>query len=1102
MFASHPLLNGERNYLKMKQNELSIRKRLFCKQNIYLALYSVESYISNRELMDKEDKEALSRLKDKFDEQNIEKWIKNIEERLHQLIDEEYYLQTKIFFKPKKYDDENEKVIFRPFHSSTLLDQITAVTMLNILIYDFDADNKISMSNLSRLIPHNFYGNRIAYEPERLFKPWQEQYKQYTSKANDYYKSFHENGEYKWEVNLDLENFFPSINSICLYNYIIQQIPVKYTEDDKIILCKILEKLIFVEIEKIHKEDLEIYLGGKKRKSCKFAIGLPQGLPQSYFLANLLMVEIEKFYKNVLPGEMVFYVDDSAIFTNEIKNIEDFGQKIETINEKISKWMNDLYEQSNDFIPSELRSFVAENIDLYGIKIHPAGDKSTISNITDGKKGEVYIHCIGRETSKTAFDINTSFSDEESKILLNKTECILKAVNSELEQINLELNDEQLSEEDRKYKESYKKKLVRYKKFFKYRNKDLRYREKSDTQSLQEELSQDLKFLEDVNGRQESLKDFFELYNEDTLGAAIDFALKAMKEMGEDYSALIEKIVKLNQLLFGKDNKYSSYLYFTYKEYIEQYNYEDPEVSKYTTLKKLVKQKTSYVRKKTDNIKTNLVKEELTKISNEYPLSGIIGQSFYSTVNLVTTNSCEMQRQCINALLSSLMQIEVSDDVILQKNNNRKITYLELRILIFLRNNNFSLEHFEKAKEDFVRDEYKCAIDYSIMQVLGIFRTFVSISAYIDNLILVHKYTCDIWKNGSKHLYFYTLHNQEHAVDLIQNSLKIIRAIDYIDISKNDYYVLFIACYLHDISMVTFPDLDSIQSGCFESNKIYSDFVKSIREETNNSNLAKRPVKKLLKEYYMRVDSFYEKLVRDSHARNSAAEIRNRHELSFIDSALREIVAEVSEAHGYNVNDVYKIKSTASSKLWSQKFTKIILRLADLLDMSNYRVSALVLNHNLDNMSKTSRFHWLSHLVTTGYEIETDYYIDKDKKVNFLENRSIVEKIILRVNVELPQLTHENSYGCKLMKLETIDKTTIKIKCGKECISNKCNFLCKWFAQKNYYLFLELASLQEYLESLPDNYFKSEIEVIVNSSDKNRLSSKQFTLLKKYVDGR
>lgn len=944
------LLNRERKYLRMKQSELSIRERLFSKQNIYLTLYSVESYISNRELLDKADKEELSRLMDKFDEKNIEKWIEKIQERLHQLIDDIHYLHAKIFFKPKKYDSENDKVVFRPLHSSSLLDQITAVAMLNILIYDFDSENKISMSNFSRLIPHNFYGNRVAYEPEKLFKPWQEQYKEYTTKANDYYKNFHENGEYKWEVNLDLENFFPSINPVCLYNYIVQQIPVEYSEDDKNMLCKILEKLIFVEIEKLSKEDLEIYLGGNKHKSCKFAIGLPQGLPQSYFLANLFMVEVEKIYKNILPGEMVFYVDDSAIYTNKIINVEDFEQKIKTINETITAWMKELYDINNQFISSELLSFVAEKKDLYGINIHPPGDKSTISNIADSKQGEVYIHCIGRETSKTAFDINTSFSDEESKILLNKTESILKVVNRELERMDLELEDEQITAEDKKYKESYKKKLVRYKKFFKYRYKDLQYREKSDTQLLQQELLHDLQFLDDKSDKQNSLSEFFELYNEDTLGATIGFVLKAMREMGEDYSILTKKIIKLNRLLFGENNQNTSYLYVAYKEYIEQFQYEISEVSAYTTLKRLVRKRTSYVRKKVDNIKTNLVKNELKRIQGEYPVKDIMGQDFYNSARLVINNSCEIQRRCINAILSGLMQIEISDDVVLQKNNNRKITYSELRILIYLRNNYFTLEDFAKVKEDFVRDEYRHAIDYSIIQVLGVFRTFVSVPAYIDNLILVHKYTCDVWKNGSKHLYFYTLHNQEHAVDLIQNSLKIIRAIDYIDISKNDYYVLFIACYLHDISMVTFPDLDSIQSGDFESNKIYSDFVKNIREELKKSNLAKRPVKKLLKEYYLKVDSFYEKLVRDNHARNSAAEIRNRHELNFIDSALREIVAEVSEAHGYNVNDIYKIKSTANSKLWSQKFTKIILRLADLLDMSNYRVSPLVLNHNLDNM--------------------------------------------------------------------------------------------------------------------------------------------------------
>ena len=171
---------------------------------------------------------------------------------------------------------------------------------------------------------------------------------------------------------------------------------------------------------------------------------------------------------------MIFYVDDSAIFTNAIKNIDDFWKKIETINQNISKWMDELYNQTDGHISSEIRSCVAEYIDLYGITIHQPGDKSTISDIANSKMGEEYIHCIGRETSKTAFDINTSFSDEEGKVLLNKTECILKAINSELEKIEFELKDIKLSKDARSYKESDKKKLIRYKKFFKYRNKDLR----------------------------------------------------------------------------------------------------------------------------------------------------------------------------------------------------------------------------------------------------------------------------------------------------------------------------------------------------------------------------------------------------------------------------------------------------------------------------------------------------------------------------------------------------------------------------------------------------------------------------------------------------
>ena len=44
-----------------------------------------------------------------------------------------------------------------------------------------------------------------------------------------------------------------------------------------------------------------------------------------------------------------------------------------------------------------------------------------------------------------------------------------------------------------------------------------------------------------------------------------------------------------------------------------------------------------------------------------------------------------------------------------------------------------------------------------------------------------------------------------------------------------------------------------------------------------------------------------------------------------------------------------------------------------------------------------------------------------------MEKNSIIEKIMLRIDVELPQLTHEKAYGCKMMGLESIDKTTINV---------------------------------------------------------------------------
>ncbi|MCR5312382.1 MAG: hypothetical protein K6E54_01800, partial [Bacteroidaceae bacterium] len=305
------------------------------------------------------------------------------------------------------------------------------------------------------------------------------------------------------------------------------------------------------------------------------------------------------------------------------------------------------------------------------------------------------------------------------------------------------------------------------------------------------------------------------------------------------------------------------------------------------------------------------------------------------------------------------------------------------------------------------------------------------------------------------------------------------------------------------ISMVTFPFLDSIQDNSYESDEIYTNFINDIRKSLDDDNLSDKSVKKLLKDYYLKVDEFYENRVRSNHAKDSAREIRSRKELSFIDEALREIVAEVSEAHGYNIADIYYKKSSAKSQNWSEKYTKILLRLADLLDMSNYRVSRVILNHNINNMGEVSRFHWLSHMVTKGYSLDVQYDLKKGINENYLSKESIVEIIQLIVYVDLPQFTKVTSPRCNEMNLIKTNGEEIVLECGSGCQGKiDCNFLCKWFSTKNNYLFTELDALRKYLNSVPDNYFDTRIEVIIKTSGKSVLNAEQFSYLKDFVDAR
>ena len=171
--------------------------------------------------------------------------------------------------------------------------------------------------------------------------------------------------------------------------------------------------------------------------------------------------------------------------------------------------------------------------------------------------------------------------------------------------------------------------------------------------------------------------------------------------------------------------------------------------------------------------------------------------------------------------------------------------------------------------------------------------------------------------------------------------------------------------------------------------------------------------------------------------------------------------------------------------------------MADVLDMSDYRVSKPILNHNVEQMSEISAFHWISHLMTKGYSLQTQYRILDKEKSAFLP-KQIEEKLIFIIDVEMSQLSKvPNKEGCPFGQ---IDQTSIldhgfTIKCNGFCDGTNCNFLCKWFMKKNAYLIEELSELRAYLNRTPDNFFKTDIEVQICIVDKTKIDAKQFEIL-------
>lgn len=1138
----------------------NLREQILSEENIYKAIFAVESYISERDLLSDSDLKNFLRLRDKYDFNDfISNIIKECKMTLIKLLDNENeLLEVNVFFKIKKLSSgENPVVEYRPLHTASLVNQICMASMLMPLMFD-DSNGKRNLSELSRMLPHNFYGNIPSCNVGSIFMNWSEKYRQYSQIVTTCCREYSKTRKYNNEISFDLKDFFPSINPLKILNFIWDAVSSKYKdEDDKKCLKIIISKLLYFKIPEDNLQGWkDVYY---KEQSDRIkpingfypVRGIAQGLPQSYFFGNLCMIKVADCMSKVeelIDSDSYFYVDDSVVFAKNI-NSHSFGKLIEELNNNINN-SNDKNERKEYPVLGQELLSQATSIN-YSIQFHPDG-KSTICDIKDSFKGMDGLFLVQRPVSMGGW-IKGNIDEVDDNVALKKLTALQKVVDVEIKKLLSKRN----CSEDKSYGEERLKWLRRYKRYFLFRQRRLqillngKYDEELKlnffkTFKVEEIISQDRPSNELINH-------IFEVFEEEIFKSEFELILRDMPQ--EEKYGFYHKIQQYDIALSKfncKTYRSDKYLYY-YRISSMLYSANVATVGEYESLSRVVRSVRPFRNSErfVEAIKnTSYATDDIWKL---FPfLNAITGVSdsgspyynskieFPSWCEFVFRNSENFKRKILNCCFSYACNIQSGDNLSILRSDIKPIKYYELRIISMLRNYRLKIcDFFEfvRAIEPTDLNE-RMDIDMGILEGLGIYRQKIQDPEKIDRLIQTHRLVKSLWHNGSKFLNAYTLHNHEHAINLIKNVVRLVNNIDFLNLKSNDFFLLFNACYLHDISMVIHPNVTLFNDSSTKSEKLISKWLKHMLSFNEKIDLAykadkfdmgeinqlRKEIGLSLIEVFQDVFDFFESSVRTPHAHESAKFIRHWQDnmLSFLSELEIDTIAIISDSHGWDTTDVYEIKSSAKEELVSLKYMMILIRLADLLDLASDRIDYFLLKQNRSQMSSVSRYHWISHLITERYELDVDYVTINEKD---LTDQPIHELIYLDIflNAEILANMEVHKKRCTGFQAELtkhkknkipkddIEYECIEFKVGKDdvfcnssmCIQNEgsrsCPFLCLWMSDRHWWLFSELGKLKHYLNSVNSKLIKSDIFVRFFYNNNHKLDSEFFDDVKNYL---
>lgn len=1135
-----------------------LREQILSEENIYKAIFAMESYISERDLLSPEDLDTFLRLRDKYDFNGIvSDAIEKCKKTLTQLLDDENeLLEVNVFFKIKKLSSEGNTVVeYRPLHTASLVNQICMASMLMPLMFD-DSNGKRNLSELSRMLPHNFYGNIPSCNIGSIFMNWTEKYRQYSQIVTTRCREYSKTCEYDKEISFDLKDFFPSINPLKILNFIWNAVSSKYKDDtDKKCLKTIISKLLYFKIpEENLREWKDVYYkeqhNNVKSVNGFYPVrGIAQGLPQSYFFGNLCMIEVADCMSHVdklMDSDSYFYVDDSVVFAKNI-NSDLFGELIQRLNKSVTEAKKDWEEY-----PVIGQDLLSQAMDInYNIQFHPNG-KSTICDINDSFKGMDGLFLVQRPVSMGGW-IKGNIDEVDDNVALKKLTALQDVVNLEINK----LRSKRTKLGDNSYGEERLKWLRRYKRYFLFRQRKLQIllNGKYDKE-LKAKFYETFK-IDDVTSQDKTSKELinalFEVFEEEIFKSEFELILRDMPfSEKKGFCAKIQQYDIALSKYNCSTHRSDKYLYY-HRISSMLCSADVATVDEYESLSRVVRSVRPFRNSERFVEAIKNTSYNANDVWELFPfLNSITGVSdsgnpclnsktgFPSWCEFVFRNSENFRRKILNCCFSFACNIQSGDNLSILRSDIKPIKYYELRIISMLRNYRLKIcDFFEFVRSLDPKDlNERMDIDLGILEGLGIYRQKIQDPEKIDRLIQTHRLVKSLWHNGSKFLNAYTLHNHEHAINLIKNVVRLVNNVDFLNLKANDFFLLFNACYLHDISMVIHPSVSSFNDSNVKSEQLISKwlnrmltFNKKVDNTYKSNKFAMDEIHRIRKEMglslievFQDIFDFFENRVRAPHAYESAMFIRHWQEdmLSFLSELEAETIATISDSHGWNTTDVYEMKSSAKEELISLKYMMILIRLADLLDLANDRIDYFLLKQNRSQMSPVSRYHWISHLITERYELDVDYEIINEKE---LTDQPIQELIHLDIflnaeilaNIEVhkeccrgfqAELTkrrknkipkNDTEYKCLEFKVGKDDEPCCSNMCKRNGDSHSCPFICLWMSDKHWWLFSELGKLKHYLNSVNSKLIKSDISVRFFYNNTHKLDSEFFDDVKNYL---